>query len=155
MNTPDLPPSAKPQGVNPLGQGPLRNGNYRGNPNAAPRCGAKTRAGCPCKGPAMPNGRCRMHGGATPRHTEDAKTRIAAARLSQNGLGMSVRAMLANNGHLIRQCRIMSARKRMGLHLHDLGPLIRAVQGVDATPGDRWDECIFVADAFCVARQSG
>ena len=125
MNIFDQPPSATPQGVNPQGQGPLRNGNYRGNPNAAPRCGAKTRAGSPCKGPAMPNGRCRMHGGATPRHTEDAKTRIAAGRLSQNGLGMSVRVMLANNGHLIRQGRIMSATIRMGLHLHDLGPAAR------------------------------
>ena len=27
------------------------------------RCGAKTRAGGSCKQPAMPNGRCRMHGG--------------------------------------------------------------------------------------------
>lgn len=26
-------------------------------------CGAKTRAGTPCKNKAMPNGRCRMHGG--------------------------------------------------------------------------------------------
>lgn len=29
----------------------------------APRCGAKTRKGTPCKAPAMANGRCRMHGG--------------------------------------------------------------------------------------------
>jgi uncharacterized protein YjcR len=28
-----------------------------------PRCGAKTRAGTPCKAPAMKNGRCQMHGG--------------------------------------------------------------------------------------------
>lgn len=28
-----------------------------------PACGARTRAGHPCKNPAMPNGRCRMHGG--------------------------------------------------------------------------------------------
>jgi hypothetical protein len=41
----------------------LRNGNPRGNPNAAPRCGARTRTGAPCRSPAMPNGRCRMHGG--------------------------------------------------------------------------------------------
>lgn len=32
----------------------------------APRCGAKTRSGEPCRSPAMPNGRCRMHGGASP-----------------------------------------------------------------------------------------
>jgi hypothetical protein len=30
-------------------------------------CGAKTRAGGTCKMPAMSNGRCRMHGGKTPR----------------------------------------------------------------------------------------
>jgi len=31
--------------------------------HASPRCGAKTRKGTPCQSPAMPNGRCRMHGG--------------------------------------------------------------------------------------------
>jgi hypothetical protein len=29
----------------------------------APRCGAKTRKGPPCRQPSMPNGRCKMHGG--------------------------------------------------------------------------------------------
>ena len=33
--------------------------------NAAPRCGARTRRGGSCKGAAMRNGRCRMHGGAS------------------------------------------------------------------------------------------
>jgi hypothetical protein len=33
---------------------------------AAPRCGARTRRGTPCMAPAMPNGRCRMHGGKPP-----------------------------------------------------------------------------------------
>src|SRR4051794_1622504 len=32
----------------------------------SPRCGAKTRSQSPCRAPAMPNGRCRMHGGASP-----------------------------------------------------------------------------------------
>jgi hypothetical protein len=41
----------------------LRNGNPQGNPAHAPRCGAKTRQGTPCRAPAMANGRCRMHGG--------------------------------------------------------------------------------------------
>ncbi|MGC1180947.1 MAG: HGGxSTG domain-containing protein [Methyloceanibacter sp.] len=30
------------------------------------RCGARTRSGDPCRSPAMPNGRCRMHGGKSP-----------------------------------------------------------------------------------------
>jgi hypothetical protein len=29
----------------------------------SPRCGARTRRGSECQSPAMPNGRCRMHGG--------------------------------------------------------------------------------------------
>lgn len=29
------------------------------------QCGAKTRSGQPCKAPAMPNGRCRKHGGTS------------------------------------------------------------------------------------------
>ena len=63
--------------------GPLRNGNPRGNPNLAPRCGAKTRAGCACRSPAMPNGRCRMHGGTStgPRTPAGlAKARAAPAK---------------------------------------------------------------------------
>ena len=32
----------------------------------SPRCGARTRSGTPCQSPAMANGRCRMHGGASP-----------------------------------------------------------------------------------------
>jgi len=46
-------------------KGWLRNGNPPGDPNKAPRCGAKTRRGTPCQSPAMQNGRCRMHGGAS------------------------------------------------------------------------------------------
>jgi hypothetical protein len=34
--------------------------------NQAPRCLARTRRGSPCQSPAMPNGRCRMHGGPSP-----------------------------------------------------------------------------------------
>ena len=30
------------------------------------RCGARTRKGSRCRSPAMPNGRCRMHGGLSP-----------------------------------------------------------------------------------------
>ena len=32
----------------------------------APRCRAQTRRGSACQSPAMPNGRCRMHGGPSP-----------------------------------------------------------------------------------------
>src|SRR4029079_11626461 len=50
----------------------LKNGNRSGDPNSAPRCLARTRKGQACRAPAMTNGRCRMHGGAStgPRTTE-------------------------------------------------------------------------------------
>ena len=32
----------------------------------SPRCRARTRRGTECQSPAMPNGRCRMHGGTSP-----------------------------------------------------------------------------------------
>jgi hypothetical protein len=34
--------------------------------NETRRCGASTRTGSPCQCPAMPNGKCRIHGGASP-----------------------------------------------------------------------------------------
>ncbi len=59
--------------------GRLRNNNRPGDPNSARRCGAKTRSGAPCRGPAMRNGRCRMHGGLstgpkTPEGLERSRT---------------------------------------------------------------------------------
>jgi len=44
-------------------RGWLKNGNRPGDPQGARRCGAKTRRGTACQAPAMPNGRCRLHGG--------------------------------------------------------------------------------------------
>ena len=63
------------------GMGRLKNGNRTGNPGNAPRCGAKTRSGAPCRSAAMPNGRCRMHGGpSTGPRTEAGKAAIRASR---------------------------------------------------------------------------
>ena len=44
-------------------RGMLRNANPSGDFSKAPRCGAKNRRGASCQCPAMPNGRCRLHGG--------------------------------------------------------------------------------------------
>jgi hypothetical protein len=56
----------------------------RGNPNLhlAPRCGARTRAGCPCRAPAIRGKqRCRMHGGrSTGPRTAEGLARLRAAR---------------------------------------------------------------------------
>ena len=66
---------------------PLRNGNRQGNYNNAPRCGAKTRAGTPCKRAAMRNKdgihtRCPLHGGkCTGARTAEGRERIGKANL--------------------------------------------------------------------------
>jgi hypothetical protein len=53
--------------------------------HCSPRCGAKTRKGTPCMNGAMPNGRCRMHGGKSTgrpvkhgRYTKAAKAKRKA-----------------------------------------------------------------------------
>ena len=49
---------------------------------SCPRCGARTRSGTACRSPAMPNGRCRMHGGAsTGPRTAAGLVRIMEARM--------------------------------------------------------------------------
>jgi len=49
-----------------------------------PKCGAKTRTtGDPCRNPALENGRCRLHGGATPKGSEWGKRQITSKPPSQ------------------------------------------------------------------------
>ena len=70
----------------PMRRGRLRNGNPPGDPSTAPRCGARTRSGQPCQGPAMANGRCRMHGGtSTGPRTEEGLESIRKLR-TRSGL---------------------------------------------------------------------
>jgi len=56
-----------------------------GQSKTVPRCGARTRKGTPCKCKALPNGRCKHHGGLStgPRTVagkEAAKRNLIAAR---------------------------------------------------------------------------
>jgi hypothetical protein len=61
-------------------RGWLKNGNPPGDFSKAPRCGAKTRRGSPCRCPAMKNGRCRLHGGlSTGPRTAEGIERIRRA----------------------------------------------------------------------------
>jgi hypothetical protein len=81
---PSTPPAGRPgASAAPLRRrGQLKNGNPSGDFLAAPRCGAKTRAGCPCRQPAMRNGRCRLHGGkSTGARTAEGQRRAQTARL--------------------------------------------------------------------------
>lgn len=60
------------------------------------RCGAKTRAGSPCKRPAIAGkGRCRLHGGrSTGPRSADGRARIAEANLKH---GQRTNSKLAEN----------------------------------------------------------
>jgi len=67
---------------NPRGTGRLKNGNRPGNIANAVRCGALTRAGGSCLGLAMPNGRCRVHGGkSTGPRTAEGMQRMRASKI--------------------------------------------------------------------------
>ncbi len=63
-------------------EGKLKNGNPSGNPHNAPRCHAKKRKqDALCQGPAMANGRCRLHGGlSTGPRTAEGLERSRKAR---------------------------------------------------------------------------
>ena len=46
----------------------------------SPRCGARTRKGKQCQSPAMPNGRCRLHGGKSPGAPKGNKNALKQGR---------------------------------------------------------------------------
>jgi hypothetical protein len=74
---------------------------------ASARCGARTRTGMACKGPAMPNGRCRMHGGAsTGPRTAEGLQHIVKARTVHGAYGAEMRELRA----LVRALRAGAKR---------------------------------------------
>ena len=50
------------------------------------RCGARTRSGSPCRSPAMPNGRCRMHGGLSPGAPKGNRNALKHGRYSADAI---------------------------------------------------------------------
>ncbi len=99
--------------------GPLRNGNPRGNPNLAPRCGAKARTtGCPCRAPAMANGRCRMHGGNCrgPR-TPEGIARMTAANTRHGNFSAPKRAEQRYVRAVVVHARLISTARRLWRYL--------------------------------------
>jgi hypothetical protein len=74
--------------------------------HASPRCGARTRAATPCKGPAMASGRCRMHGGAsTGPRTPEGLQRIVRARTIHGSYS-------ADNRQVAAMIRVLNARAK-------------------------------------------
>jgi hypothetical protein len=65
--------------------------NQRINPmllhmRQAPRCGARTRSGSRCRSPAMPNGRCRMHGGPSSGAPKGNKHALKSGRYTADAI---------------------------------------------------------------------
>ena len=87
-------------------RGWLRGGNAPGDFSKAARCGAKTRSGMPCLCPAMPNGRCRLHGGlSTGPKTAEGIRRIQAAVTKHGGRTKAAAAQSAKFNRIFRQAR--------------------------------------------------
>lgn len=73
---------------------------------ACPRCGARTRSGVPCRSPAMPNGRCRMHGGGSTGPSAEACKRMSETRMQHGRYARSVvelRRLLADDRRAYRE----------------------------------------------------
>ncbi|WP_328702410.1 HGGxSTG domain-containing protein [Belnapia arida] len=79
----------------------------------APSCGAKTRRCTPCAGPAMLNGRCRMHGGKAKGQTTPAgRERSRAARLVHGLRAAEARQAARERGAARREMAALSALLR-------------------------------------------
>src|SRR5262249_1044000 len=104
---------------------------FRSHGVSSKRCGAKTRTGAPCKALAMPNGRCRMHGGgslallAHPNYKHGRYSKYSPE-------GIAFRAAQKRRKHLrerIRAIRKMTARELRAEAVRIFGRL----------PGADWD----------------
>ena len=90
------------------GLGWLKHGARPGNWDNAPRCGAKTRGGTPCRTAAMPNGRCRMHGGkSTGPRTPEGIQRIRASRTKHGRYSAAAIAHRRKARSVIRAIRVL------------------------------------------------
>jgi hypothetical protein len=67
-------------------------------------CGARTRSGTPCPTPAMPNGRCRMHGGASPGPPKGSRNALKHGRYGAEAI-----ARRREIAALIRRMRSLAA----------------------------------------------
>ena len=92
-----------------LKRGRLKNGNPVGDYMTAPRCGATTRAGRPCRQPAMPNGRCRFHGGrSTGPRTAAGLQRSRTTRLSHGFRTAEIINLRRAAAHMGRNLKVLT-----------------------------------------------
>ena len=84
----------------------LKNGNPPGDFTKAQRCGAKNRRGTPCRCPAMPNGRCRLHGGlSTGPTTAQGIERIRQAVTKHGRYSQAAKVERQYTQRLLKDCR--------------------------------------------------
>src|SRR5215470_19875434 len=87
-------------------RGRLRNGNPPVDLSKAKRCGASNRRGGPCQCPAMPNGRCRLHGGlSTGPKTLEGIERIRRAVTKHGRYSKQAKAEQVRYRELLQACR--------------------------------------------------
>jgi hypothetical protein len=123
--------------------GPARSGTRcgtlgRSDPNLAPRCGARTRAGLACRAPAMPNGRCRIHGGtSTGPRTPEGLARLAAARTRHGDYSAASRAEFRYRWIVLVRCRVFDASYLLAPYLPpDIAARV-ALGGIEMMPPPR------------------
>lgn len=130
--------------------GPLRNGNRRGDPNLAPRCGAKARTtGCPCRAPAMQNGRCRLHGGkATGPRTAAGLARLAATHTKHGGYSKASNEVVRRISAFITEMRALRVSLRQGV-VPVMAPAatVRKANARPVAPGGDQTPCNVKTDA--------
>ena len=91
-------------------RGWLKHGNAPGDLSKVLRCGARTRRQTSCQGPAMKNGRCRLHGGlSTGPRTPAGLERSRRARWKHGAYSREVRLLLAENRRRWRELRALLA----------------------------------------------
>src|ERR1035437_10291942 len=85
----------------------------------ANKCGAKTRAGGKCKAPAMPNGRCRVHGGQSTGAPADNQNAAKPGSLYSKYLTPEEQATYAQIelGNVDDELRLMRIRLERALKL--------------------------------------
>jgi len=94
-------------------RGRLKNGAPGGDYLAAPRCGARTRAGGSCRQPGMPNGRCRLHGGkSTGARTEAGRERLRSIHTRHGGYGRDALAWFRRMDAFIAETKQFMAESR-------------------------------------------
>ena len=110
-------------------------------------CGAKTRSGTPCKRQALPNGRCKLHGGLTP-----SGMALPQFRTGRYSKAIPAR-LLARYEQAQRDPDLLAVREEVALLDARLADLLSRVDTGEA--GTLWKQARQALKAFHAARAAG